>query len=85
MAIVWMASRSGDCTGSLIECAGGEKYLLVFGPSALLLLGGLGAFVRTYRVWKDGGRWQIWQGAGWFLFVCMLTYFVMSTRALVAE
>ncbi|PHV66575.1 hypothetical protein [Williamsia muralis] len=42
------------------------------GVPAILLLGGLGAFVQTYRVWKRGGGWPVWQGAGWFLFVLML-------------
>src|SRR5690349_16219515 len=34
---------------------------------AILLAGGIGAFVKTYRVWKDEGAWPAWQGAGWFL------------------
>ena len=39
---------------------------------AILFLGGVGAFVKTYRVWRDGGTWPIWQGAGWFLLTLML-------------
>jgi hypothetical protein len=42
------------------------------GVPALFLLGGLGAFVQTYRVWKRGAGWPVWQGAGWLLFVLML-------------
>ncbi|WP_030166224.1 MULTISPECIES: hypothetical protein [Actinomycetes] len=42
------------------------------GTPAILLLGGLGAFFQTYRVWKRRGGWPVWQGAGWFLFVLML-------------
>ncbi len=38
----------------------------------ILFAGGVGAFVRTYQVWKVGGTWPIWQGAGWFLFALFL-------------
>lgn len=43
-----------------------------FGVPAILLVGGLGGFVQTYRVFRRGGGWVIWQGAGWFLFILML-------------
>ncbi|MDI9915016.1 hypothetical protein [Rhodococcus sp. IEGM 1379] len=46
--------------------------VLAFAPSAVFLIGGLAAFVQTYRVWRRGGTWPIWQGAGWFLMVLML-------------
>jgi NADH:ubiquinone oxidoreductase subunit H len=39
---------------------------------AILFLGGIGAFVKAYRVWREGGTWPIWQGAGWFLLTLML-------------
>jgi len=39
---------------------------------AILLVGGIGAFVTTYRVWKSQGAWPAWQGAGWFLLTLML-------------
>jgi hypothetical protein len=39
---------------------------------AVLLVGGVGAFVKTYQVWRAEGTWPIWQGAGWFLFSLML-------------
>ncbi|KUI22546.1 hypothetical protein AU193_20225 [Mycobacterium sp. GA-1285] len=39
---------------------------------AILFLGGVGAFVRTYRLWKAQGTWVQWQGAGWFLLLLML-------------
>ncbi len=38
----------------------------------ILFLGGVGAFVRTYQVWKVGGVWPIWQAAGWFLLLLFL-------------
>ncbi|MCW2691058.1 MAG: transrane protein [Mycobacterium sp.] len=38
----------------------------------ILLLGGVGAFIKTYRVWRAQGTWVYWQGAGWFLLTLML-------------
>lgn len=38
----------------------------------ILFLGGIGAFVRTYQVWKAEGVWPIWQAAGWFLLLVFL-------------
>ena len=37
-----------------------------------LFVGGIGAFIRTYQVWKAEGVWPIWQGAGWFLLLLFL-------------
>jgi hypothetical protein len=39
---------------------------------AILFLGGVGALFKAYRVWRVGGTWPIWQGAGWFLLTLML-------------
>lgn len=39
---------------------------------AILFLGGIGAFIRTYQVWRAEGVWPIWQGAGWFLLLLFL-------------
>jgi len=38
----------------------------------ILFVGGVGAFVRTYQVWRAEGVWPIWQGAGWFLLMLTL-------------
>lgn len=37
-----------------------------------LFVGGVGALIQTYRVWKAEGVWPIWQGAAWFLLMLML-------------
>lgn len=63
-------------------CENPERMLIAVGPPTVLLLGGLGAFVHTYRVWRSGGVWPIWQGAGWLLFVLMLAYFTLSSGVL---
>jgi hypothetical protein len=51
-----------------------DRASLVLASSvpAILLIGGIGAFVKTYQVWRAGGTWPMWQGAGWFLLVLML-------------
>ncbi|MCK0177265.1 MULTISPECIES: hypothetical protein [Mycobacteriaceae] len=50
----------------------------------ILFAGGLGAFIRTYRVWRAGGTWVIWQGAGWFLFALFLLGLSVPGAALTA-
>jgi hypothetical protein len=51
---------------------------------AILFLGGLGAFVRTYRMWKEQGAWPAWQGAGWFLLILMLVTLAIPGAAIQA-
>lgn len=48
------------------------SILLASTVPAILFLGGVGALVKAYRVWRVGGTWPIWQGAGWFLLTFML-------------
>lgn len=49
---------------------------------AVLFVGGLGAFIRTYQVWRAEGTWPIWQGAGWFLFSLFLVTLPVAGSAL---
>ena len=51
---------------------------------AILLAGGIGAFVKTYRVWKEEGAWPAWQGAGWFLLTLMLVCLSIPGAAMYA-
>jgi hypothetical protein len=51
---------------------------------AILLAGGIGAFVKTYRVWKEEGAWPAWQGAGWFLLTLMLVCLAIPGAAMSA-
>lgn len=48
----------------------------------ILFAGGLGAFIRTYQVWRAEGTWPIWQGAGWFLFALFLVSLPVAGTAL---
>lgn len=49
------------------------RYLLagILVPG-IFFFGGIGAFIRTYQVWKAEGVWPIWQGAGWILLLLFL-------------
>ena len=51
---------------------------------AILFFGGVGAFVRTYRIWKAEGVWVGWQGAGWFLLMLMLVSLPIPGAAIMA-
>jgi hypothetical protein len=48
------------------------SVLLASSVPAILFFGGIGAFVQTYRLWREGGTWPIWHGAGWFLLTLTL-------------
>jgi hypothetical protein len=52
---------------------------------ATLFAGGIGAFVKTYRVWKEQGAWVAWQGAGWFLLTLMLVCLSVPGAAMQAS
>ncbi|WP_368680617.1 hypothetical protein R1X32_10555 (plasmid) [Rhodococcus opacus] len=81
ITVVWVAAGEADeCADEEMVCSTPGRYLLVFVPTGILLLGGLGAFVRAYRAWRTGGTWPIWHGAGWALLVFMLIYLGISAR-----
>ncbi len=81
--VIWAAASGDRCADEeFLVCTDPARLVLAVGPTAILLLGAVGAFVQTYRVWRAGGRWPIWQGAGWMLFVFMLIYASLSARAL---
>lgn len=70
--------KSGHGPGALQHCGAVPRTVLAIGAPLVLFLGGVWAFVRTIQVWRTGGRWWIWQGAGWFMLVLMLTVLVMT-------
>ncbi|WP_338890144.1 hypothetical protein [Rhodococcus sovatensis] len=83
VAVVLGSSQADACRDAAFRiCKDPERLLIAIAPPTILLLGGIGAFVNTYRVWKAGGVWPIWQGAGWLLFALMLVYFTMSGSVL---
>ena len=52
------------------------------GTPLVLLAGGIGAFIKTYRVWRAGRTWPVWQGAGWFRLTLMLVSLSIPGMAL---
>lgn len=79
LGLVWVSGcKSGAGDQALAHCGGLQRNAVGIGSPLILLLGGIGAFVRTYRLWRAGGRWWIWQGAGWFLLVLMLVELTLT-------
>ncbi|WP_054813137.1 hypothetical protein [Nocardia arizonensis] len=78
VAFTWVGRREACADAEVVLCDATAQVAVVLMPALVLLFGGIGAFVRTYRVWRDGGSWPIWQGAGWFLFVLMTVYLAIG-------
>jgi hypothetical protein len=72
LAAVWVSTCHGAMAVDTAACGTPQRTLLAFGAPVILLAAGLWAFLRTYRVWRDGGIWWGWQGAGWFLMMLMM-------------
>ena len=67
----------------VVAASTSARDVLVFVPTAILALGGIGAFVATYRAWHHGVEWRVWHGAGWALFVMMTIYVGFAASLLV--
>lgn len=76
-AALWMSTCSG-ATADMLACGVPQRTLLAVGAPAILLLGGLRAFFRTYQTWRKQETWWAWQGAGLFLVTLMLVVLTMS-------
>lgn len=82
-AVVFGLGQAEQCRDDAFRiCRNPERLILAAGPPSVLLLGGLGAFFQAFRVWRGGGVWPIWQGAGWILLVLMVAYFSVSSGVL---
>lgn len=75
-------STCGPGAVDTAACGAPERLFLALGAPAILLIGGLWAFARTYRAWRRYETWWPWQGAGWFLLTLMLFILVASLPAL---
>ena len=71
MAALWVSTCGGGSIDT-VACGPPERTMLAFGGPLILLLAGVWAFFRTYRVWQDRGTWWGWHGAGWFLLTLMV-------------
>src|SRR6202046_2162608 len=77
VAALWDSTCKGAMSIDTVACGAPQLTILAFGAPVILLIAGIWAFVRTYRVWREHGTWWAWQGAGWLLMVLM---FVTLTR-----
>ncbi|TSD99584.1 hypothetical protein FOS14_11970 [Skermania sp. ID1734] len=73
-ALIWASNRAACAQADSVLCDGSARTVVLFLPALVLLIGGLIAFGKTYLVWRNGGAWPIWQGAGWVMFVCLLLF-----------
>jgi hypothetical protein len=76
-AIVYVVVVIVLAVGAFTAYALGDRHDLgwAFATPGVLLVGSLAAFGKTYRDWRGGRTWPIWQGAGWFLLVTTLLSF----------
>ncbi|GGK44559.1 hypothetical protein [Nocardia camponoti] len=80
---LWTNGRAACVDKGTWLCDGPAQVAVLIIPAVVLLLGGIGAFFRTYVVYREGSsRWPVWQGAGWFLFILMTAYLVIGGGAL---
>lgn len=78
VAVLWVSTCGQSVDLDTMGCGRSARTLLGLGAPVILLIGGVGAFVRTYRVWRSGGTWWGWQGAGWFLLTLMMLTLTMG-------
>jgi hypothetical protein len=79
ISAVWVAASDNDCADdTVLACHSTARAAISYVPSTLLLVGAVGAFVRTYQVWRRNDEWRIWHGAGWVLFVVLAIYLGMA-------
>ncbi|WP_292975160.1 hypothetical protein [Mycobacterium sp.] len=78
VAALWASTCQGAMSVDTAACGAPQLTVLAFGGPVILLIAGVWAFVRTYRVWRDRGTWWAWQGAGWLLMVLMLVTLSMG-------
>jgi len=71
LAALWVSTCAGTGVDT-VACGAPQRTLLALGSPLILFAAGVWAFLRTYRVWKAGGTWWGWHGAGWFLLTLMV-------------
>jgi hypothetical protein len=82
VAALWDSTCTGAMSVDTAACGAPQLTILALGGPVILLVAGVWAFVRTYRVWRDDGSWLAWQGAGWLLMV--LTFVTLTISAPIA-
>ncbi|SOJ53728.1 hypothetical protein MSIMFB_01227 [Mycobacterium simulans] len=77
LAALWVSTCPGVNIDT-VACGRPERTMLALGGPLILLIAGLWAFLRTYRVWRNRGTWWGWHGAGWFLLTLMMLTMAMG-------
>jgi hypothetical protein len=77
MAAMWV-STCGPGSIDTVACGPPQRITLALAGPLILLVAGVWAFLRTYRVWRDEGTWWGWHGAGWFLLTLMVLTLSMA-------
>jgi hypothetical protein len=78
VAALWDSTCTGAMSVDTAACGAPQLTILAFGGPVILLVAGVWAFIRTYRVWRDDGTWWAWQGTGWLLMVLMFVTLTMG-------
>ena len=81
LAALWVSTCPGTGVDT-VACGTPQRTMLALGGPLILFGGGIWAFVRTYRVWKDRGTWWGWHGAGWFLLTLMVVALGLSVSTI---
>ncbi len=72
VAALWVHTCGAGVDVDTAACGRPARTALGLAAPVILAVGTVGAFVRTYRIWRDDGIWWGWQGAGWFLLTLSL-------------
>jgi hypothetical protein len=78
VAALWDSTCKGAMSIDTVACGAPQLTILALGAPLILLSAAGWAFVRTYRIWRNGGTWWAWQGAGWFLMTSMFVTLAMG-------
>lgn len=78
VAAAWASTCSGN-TVDMLACGRPQLTLLAMVAPALLVGGGLWAFLRCYQSWRRNDWWWAWLGAGWFLLAVLLVVATTGT------
>lgn len=80
-AVVWVSTCTG-ATADIVACGVPQRALLAAGAPAILLVGALRAWLRTYQSWRRRETWWAWQATAWVLMSLTLLVGVLSLPSL---
>ena len=64
---------------------GGVQTALIVAAMTVMIIGSFAAMIRTWLVWRAHGRWQVWQGATWFLLAATILWVFTTIPILVVD